>query len=71
MPAETVTTEIPDWALDDDEEPVECATDFDDCGLCDDGQCTMAGTEYCDFECQNRDSELFVGSKVWKKKHQR
>lgn len=42
-----------------------------DCGLMDDGQCMLAGTEWCDFECPNRDSELFAGSEAWRKKHER
>lgn len=33
-----------------------------DCGLMGDGQCMLAGTEWCDFECPHRDSELFAGS---------
>lgn len=51
---------LPDYDDDPDEED-----DFDDCGLCEDGQCRMAGTEHCDFECPNRNSALFAGSKAW------
>lgn len=51
-------------ALDGEEDELE-----DDCGLGRDGQCSMAGTEHCDFECPNRDSELFCGSTAWNKKH--
>lgn len=40
-----------------------------DCMLRPDGQCGAAGSEYCDFMCPNRESELFVGSKAWKRKH--
>ncbi len=40
-----------------------------DCGLGADGQCRMAGTEYCDFICVWRDSEDFCGSAAWNKKH--
>lgn len=43
--------------------------DFDECGLMDDGQCMLAGTEHCDFECMYRDSDLFAGSEAWMKKH--
>lgn len=43
--------------------------DFEDCSLMHDGQCMQAGTEYCDFECPNRESELFCGSTAWRKKH--
>lgn len=35
------------------------------CGLARDGQCSQAGTEHCDFECPNRNSELFAGSAAW------
>lgn len=41
----------------------------DECGLMRDGQCSMAGTEHCDFECPNRESELFCGSAAWQRKH--
>jgi hypothetical protein len=51
-----------------DEQDDEDADDFD-CGLMADGQCTMAGSEDCDFSCPNRDSELFAGSKAWMKKY--
>lgn len=48
----------------------EESDDFeDDCGLRHDGQCGMAGTEHCDFECPNRESELFCGSTAWRQKH--
>lgn len=43
--------------------------DFDECGLMADGQCLAAGSEWCDFECPYRDSELFAGSEAWLKKH--
>lgn len=39
-----------------------------DCGLMDDGQCALAGTEWCDFECPYRDSEDFAGSEAWHRK---
>ncbi len=41
----------------------------DDCALRHDGQCGMAGTEWCDFVCSMRDSEFFAGSKAWIKAH--
>lgn len=41
-----------------------------ECGLAGDGQCSMAGTEHCDFVCPYRDSEDFCGSKAWRKKHE-
>lgn len=51
-------------AYDDDDEFRE-----HDCGLMDDGQCMLAGTEWCDFECPYRDSDLFAGSDAWRKKN--
>lgn len=42
----------------------------DDCGLMHNGQCSMAGTEHCDFECPSRESELFCGSAAWNRKHE-
>lgn len=36
----------------DDEFDGECEDDcLDDCGLMPDGQCMLAGTEFCDWEC--------------------
>lgn len=46
----------------------EDGDDFD-CGLMPDGQCMSAGTEHCDFDCPNRDSEDFAGSAAWCRKH--
>jgi hypothetical protein len=43
--------------------------DYEDCGLMSDGQCLKAGSEECDWECPNRNSELFAGSRAWCKKH--
>jgi len=42
----------------------------EECGLMDDGQCRLAGTEHCDFTCPWRDSEDFAGSAGWIKKHE-
>jgi hypothetical protein len=57
----------------DDEPLFEDGDEFDElmseCSLGDDGQCSMAGTEHCDFECPMRDSEEFCGSKAWNEKH--
>ncbi len=47
----------------------EYENDLDDCGLMNDGQCGYAGSEYCDFECPYRDSDLFAGSEAWHRKH--
>lgn len=62
------TTEVPD---DDNEYDDDGDDDWLDleCGLMHDGQCSMAGTEHCDFECPNRHSEDFCGSVAWNKKH--
>ena len=60
-------------ALDDDHEFDSDDGDGDewgnDCGLMSDGQCTMAGSEHCDFSCPNRNSEHIVGSRAWCRKH--
>jgi hypothetical protein len=36
-----------------------------ECGLGRNGQCSLAGTEHCDFVCPFRDSEDFAGSAAW------
>ena len=41
----------------------------DECALMGDGYCGLAGSEWCDFECPYRDSELFRGSAAWLAKH--
>ena len=60
-----------DFEFDDD--GFEDDDDFTDmmCGLHGDGQCGNAGSEYCDFECPYRDSELFAGSAAWRAKHEK
>ena len=40
-----------------------------ECQLMPDGQCLLAGSEWCDFECPMRDTEHFAGSRAWLKKH--
>ena len=63
----------PDWYIDEIDDDNEYEDDGDDwmdeCGLMDDGQCTMAGTEHCDFSCPNRHSEDFCGSAAWRREH--
>lgn len=54
-----------DYPRDWDEEDGD---DFD-CHLMPDGQCGAAGSEMCDFECPNRNSDLFIGSAAWRRKH--
>ena len=58
-----------DYFFDDDGElsPLEEAEQ--DCGLRHDGQCSLAGSEHCDFVCPFRDSEDFAGSAAWIAKH--
>jgi hypothetical protein len=51
-----------DWDEEDGDD------DFD-CHLGPDGQCGAAGSEMCDWECPMRNSDLFVGSRAWCKKH--
>lgn len=53
----------------DDYEPDPLEEAEQDCGLGDDGQCALAGSEHCDFECPFRDSEDFAGSAAWCRKH--
>ena len=53
-----------------DEAPEDGDFDLmDECGLGDDGQCILAGTAHCDFECPMRDSARFAGSAAWRKVH--
>ncbi len=52
-----------------DEEIDEFEELMQECGLRHDGQCSMAGTEHCDFICPMSDSEDFCGSKAWNEKH--
>ena len=40
-----------------------------ECMLGPDGQCGLAGSEHCDWECPMRESEHFAGSKAWMKAH--
>ena len=40
-----------------------------ECGLGPRGQCSLAGTEHCDFVCPFRNSEHFAGSAAWRAKH--
>jgi hypothetical protein len=35
----------------DDEPEDDDAVDLDECGMMPDGQCTLAGSEWCDWEC--------------------
>lgn len=43
----------PDYLFEDDFDPFadDGLGDLDDCGLMPDGQCMLAGTEWCDWEC--------------------
>lgn len=73
-----VPTPTPANTDDDEDHLADCADDdeadedFDDdseCMLRPDGQCGAAGSEWCDFECPNRNSELFAGSAAYNRKH--
>ena len=57
-----------DYEDDDPRDWDEEDGDYEDCGLMPDGQCLKAGSEECDWECPNRNSELFAGSRAWCKK---
>ena len=39
--------------------------DYLDCGLSADGQCSMAGSEECDWECPYSHGEFYAGSSLW------
>lgn len=44
--------EVPEWAYDDLHDDVEDGDGIEvDCGLMLDGQCLLAGTEWCDWDC--------------------
>lgn len=60
---------MPDDQWDYDEDIEDDEVDDFDCGLGSDGQCCKAGSEECDFECPNRNSELFAGSAAWMRAH--
>lgn len=53
---------------DDDDDDLE-EEDWIDCGLAPDGQCQLAGTEHCDWDCPYSRSEHFVGSLAWHNKN--
>lgn len=62
---------MPDYGPGDDDPRDLLDEDGDDfdCGLMPDGQCRLAGSEQCDFDCPNRDSARFVGSAAWCRKN--
>lgn len=54
----------------DDYDCDELEDEFEfDCGLGPDGQCSMAGSEDCDWECPHSRGEFYAGSELWHKKH--
>ena len=54
------------------DDDVEEWSDFwDDCGLDDDGQCSKAGSEDCDFECPYRNTKFFAGNPGFKPRRKR
>ncbi len=42
----------------DDDGDIEEDEDWDDCGMMPDGQCTQAGTEWCDWGCPRSRAEF-------------
>ena len=42
--------------------------DFD-CGLMLNGQCALAGSEDCDWECPHSHGPNYAGSEAWNKRH--
>lgn len=59
-------------AYDDDLEEIDPLEEkLGECQLMPDGQCMLAGSEWCDFECPMRDSEFFAGSKAWNERHRK
>lgn len=58
---------ICDWDQFDDAE-IEDEPEFD-CGLGLDGQCSMAGSEDCDWDCPHSHGPLYAGSEGWDKRH--
>ena len=54
---------------DDGEEMDPLEEKLSECQLMRDGQCLLAGSQWCDFECPMRDSEHFAGSAAWNKAH--
>ncbi len=66
--SDQTTEESNEWD-DDPRDWDEEDGDDEECGLMDDGQCLLAGSEHCDFCCPNRDSADFCGSAAWLRKH--
>lgn len=51
---------IPEWDDNDyDDEEDEWEAAMQECGQTREGGCSLAGTEYCDFDCPFRDEDLF------------
>lgn len=72
MTRELTQDEIDDLMMaGEDDYPEDGPDEWEDCGLMHDGQCSMAGSEHCDFSCPNRDSDMFAGSRAWREKHKR
>lgn len=65
----TTEHEVEEYYDDDRDWDDEDGDDWDECGLMHDGQCSMAGSEHCDFCCPNRMSDMFCGSPAWLRKH--
>lgn len=52
-----------------EDNPIEAM--LDECALGPDGQCGLAGSEHCDWDCPMRESEFFASSRAWRKKRKR
>lgn len=56
------------YKYEDYDDPYDDDEHFD-CALGPDGQCAMAGSEDCDWDCPNSHGEFYAGSNLWHKKH--
>lgn len=65
-----MSEKAPDYADEfDDCDPDEDEFSDFDCGLRIDGQCSMAGTETCDWDCPHSHGPYYAGSEAWNRRH--
>ncbi len=57
--------EDPDDDVEEEEEYLDCALDFET------GQCGKAGSEECDWHCPYSHGEFYCGSKAWHRRQDR
>lgn len=50
-PKEPAREYIDDHMFDDEDDFIDIEDDFEECGMMADGQCMLAGTEFCDWDC--------------------